>query len=144
NLEAMFELVASMGIGDPGFWSAVGIKNLQANPGPFPPADGGWWFHAARVIPNIQPDGITEFPYFSLILGDLHPHFMAIPLAILICTLACHELITARTLRGDPLRLGIVAIALGAVVPSNTWDVPVFWVVFALALLASALHRDPL
>ena len=43
--------------------------------------DGGWWFRAARVIPNIEPDGITEFPYFSFLLGDLHPHFMAIPLA---------------------------------------------------------------
>ena len=142
NLEAMFELIASWGIGDSGFWSAIAIKGLQANNGPFPPAEGNWWFRAARVIPNIQPDGINEFPWFSFILGDLHPHYMAIPLAILICTLACHELIGGRALRGDPLRLAIVAVVLGAVVPSNTWDVPIFWGVFALALLASALRTE--
>jgi len=140
NLEAFFELIADHGLGSAAFWSALGIKGLTANVGGFPP-DGGWWFRAARVIPNIQPDGITEFPYFSFLLGDLHPHYVAIPLGILILALAAHELLVARPLRGDAIRLAVAAIVLGAVIPSNTWDVPIFWGVFALALAASALRR---
>ena len=46
------------------------------------------WFNAARVIPNVPPDGITEFPWFSLILGDLHPHFVALPFELLAVGLA--------------------------------------------------------
>ncbi len=142
NLEAMFEVIAGAGIGDRGFWSMIGIKGLQqANGAGFPPVDGGWGFRAARVIPNIPPDGINEFPYFSFLLGDLHPHYMAIPLAIMIVTLACHELVIARPLRSDPVRLGIAAIVLGAVIPFNTWDVPIFWGIFALALAAAALQQ---
>lgn len=165
NLEAFFEVVAAQGIGDRAFWANIGIKNLEANAGPFPPSDGGWWFRAARVIPNIQPDGITEFPYFSLILGDLHPHYMAIPLAILIATLAA-QAITRRTpfFRNDPayppetdeqagaasrphretrgtdwIRFGLTAVVLGAVIPFNTWDLPVLWGLFGLSVLLPSL-----
>ncbi|MEA2640765.1 MAG: hypothetical protein QOF51_2159, partial [Chloroflexota bacterium] len=77
DLEAFFEWLAGSNVGDAGFWAAMGIKNVTASAAGFPPADGGWWFKAARVIPNLQPDGITEFPNFSFLLGDLHPHYMA-------------------------------------------------------------------
>ena len=136
NLEALFELIATWGIGDEAFWAAIGIKNLTAHAGAFPPADGGWWFHAARVVPNIQPDGITEFPYFSFLLGDLHPHYMAIPLGLLIVALAVQAIAAPASFGHDWLRLGVTAVVLGAVIPSNTWDVPIFWGAFGLAFLA--------
>jgi YYY domain-containing protein len=142
NLEALFELVASLGIGDQAVWAAVGIKNLQANAGPFPPADGIWWFKAARVIPNIQPDGITEFPFFSFLLGDLHPHYMAIPLCLLIVALAAQALAAPASFGTDWLRLGTAAVVLGAVIPTNTWDVPIFWGIFGLAFLAGVAAGD--
>jgi YYY domain-containing protein len=140
NLEALFEVLAGWGVGDAAFWGAVGIKNLAATGQGFPPPDGSWWFRAARVIPNIQPDGITEFPYFSFILGDLHPHYIAVPLAALIVTLACHELVAPRRLRQDRIRLLALAAILGAVIPSNTWDVPVCWGIFGLCFVLSALN----
>jgi YYY domain-containing protein len=165
NLEAFFELLAAQGFGDSAFWSALGIKNLTANVGSFPPADGGWWFRAARVIPNIQPDGITEFPYFSFLLGDLHPHYMAIPLAVLVATLAAQAVAVRvplfatklaedradangneaenrdreRGLGGDWVRIIVTAVVLGAVIPFNTWDVPVLWGVYGLSYLLPML-----
>ena len=36
-----------------------------------------WWWRATRISP--KADTITEFPFFSFLLGDLHPHVMAIP-----------------------------------------------------------------
>jgi len=139
NLEAFFELIASRGVGDQAFWAVIGIKNLTAPTAAFPPTDGIWWFKAARVIPNIQPDGITEFPYFSFLLGDLHPHYMAIPLGLLIVALAAQALAAPASFGSDWLRLGVSAVALAAVITSNTWDVPVFWGVFGLAFLAGVL-----
>ncbi len=142
NLEPLCELFANNGVGSATMWSTIGVKELQPNMNGFPPAnEGGWWFRAARVIPNIQPDGITEFPYFSFILGDLHPHFIAIPLAMLVATLAAHEVVILASLTKDRVRLGVSAIVLGAVIPSNTWDVPVLWGIFALALLVGIIRR---
>jgi YYY domain-containing protein len=153
NLEALFEWIAAQNLGDAGFWAAMGIKNLQPHLGGFPPTDGGWWFRAARVIPNIQPDGITEFPYFSFLLGDLHPHYMAIPLGVLIATLAAAHLCsesgvsTVESSGAEPetrnLKLEALlptAVVLGAVIAFNTWDVPVLWGVFALTYLAGPLR----
>lgn len=143
NLEALFELVSTWGVGDRAFWTALGIKNLQAQAGAtFPPGDGGWWFKAARVIPNIQPDGITEFPYFSFLLGDLHPHYMAIPLALLIIALAAQAVAAPASFGNDWLRLVVAGVVLGAVIPSNTWDVPIFWGTFGLAFLSGVLAGE--
>src|SRR3989442_1976451 len=36
------------------------------------------WWSPSRVIPN----NINEFPYFTFLLGDLHPHLMVLPLAV--------------------------------------------------------------
>jgi YYY domain-containing protein len=36
------------------------------------------WWSPSRVIPNT----INEFPFFSFLLGDLHPHLMAVPIAM--------------------------------------------------------------
>jgi uncharacterized membrane protein len=43
-------------------------------------------------------------------------------------------------LRRDWLRLTVAGVALGAVIASNTWEVPVLWGVFSLALVAWALR----
>src|SRR5206468_1204448 len=118
NLEAMVEVLLNRGLGAPAFWAALGIKNLSptASGGWFP-ADATWWFRAARVIPNISPDGITEFPFFSFLLNDLHPHYMALPLALLILGLALHQLTASSgetlSLAERMMGIGIAAVTLG-------------------------------
>jgi YYY domain-containing protein len=136
NLEAPLELLAARGWGDPGFWQAVGVKGLAANPsGGWLPVDGSWWWRASRVIPNIQPDGITEFPYFSFLLGDLHPHYMALSLDLAVVGLALAAWLDDRSPYDLPSSL-VAAVTLAVLVAANTWDVPTFW---ALLLGASGL-----
>ena len=92
NLEGMFEFMRANAIGSQGFWDWLGIKGLD---GPLEepaagwyPQEFWWWFRATRVINTFEGTQeldytIQEFPSFSLILGDLHPHVMAIPFALL-------------------------------------------------------------
>ncbi len=137
NLEGVLELVAAAGWGSGSFWQAVGVKGLGVGMGgATPPLDGAWWWRASRVIPNIQPDGITEFPYFSYLLGDLHPHYTAIPLDLAIVALAVAPWLDRREAESLP-RTVVAAIVLGALIAANTWDVPTF---FGLLLLAGALE----
>ena len=94
------------------------------------PVDGGWWWRSSRVIPNIPPDGITEFPYFSFLLGDLHPHYMAIPFVLLIVALAASRWLDGRA--GRTCRACCSAgVALATLIPASTWDVPSFWGLYA-------------
>ena len=79
------------------------------------------------MIPNIPPDGITEFPYFSFLLGDLHPHYMAIPFVLLIVALAASRWLDAETLAGPARALVLAGVALATLIPASTWDVPTFW-----------------
>jgi uncharacterized membrane protein len=95
NLEIGFEVLAARGIGDSAFWNWVGVKGIQPavdSQGWLPTAHW-WWWRASRVVPTIKPDGITEFPYFSFILGDLHPHFTALPWGLLALSLSLSALL---------------------------------------------------
>ena len=92
NLEGVLEFMRANGMGSQVFWNWVSIDGLDgASPTPaesWVPGDFWWWFRATRVI-NTYDNGqgidytIQEFPFFSFMLGDLHPHVMAIPLGIL-------------------------------------------------------------
>jgi YYY domain-containing protein len=140
NLQEAVAMAARSGWGTVQFWQeTVGVKNVPPQgPNPFPNEVA--WFNAARVIPNVQPDGITEFPWFSLILGDLHPHFVALPYELLTVGLAIAVFrnLLARRDHGK-LDIGIAALALGLLIPLNTWDVGTFWVIYALAVIAGLL-----
>jgi YYY domain-containing protein len=139
NLVGPLELLAARGLGSPGFWATVGVKNLHAAPAPsgWLPADGGWWWHASRVIPTIKPDGISEFPFFSFLLGDLHPHFTALPLLLLLAAVALTLLLEGEP-RCSPGYLLVAGLALGVTIVANTWDLATFWLLYALAAGAAA------
>jgi YYY domain-containing protein len=136
NLVGPLELVAARGLGGLEFWKAVGVKNLEPsmNPAGWLPGDSGWWWHASRVIPTIQPDGITEFPYFSFLLGDLHPHFTALPLLLLIIGLVLALLLEDRPWH-EPGCLLLAGLVIGVPLAANTWDVATFWALYGLAAL---------
>ncbi len=75
------------------FWTSLDIRELRDPPSePFdflPKRVGGLvWWRASRVLSDYDLRGqwhevIDEFPYFSLLLGDLHPHVLSIPFFIL-------------------------------------------------------------
>ena len=78
------------------FWSWLDIPNLKEPPTqPFSwiPSRYYWWWRASRVVQDYDFQGnwkeiIDEFPVFSYVLADLHPHVLAMPFAFLAMALS--------------------------------------------------------
>jgi YYY domain-containing protein len=144
NLSTFFEYLVSRGLLNAGAGEALGIKRFADGvaPGVWPPLSSYWWFKASRIMPNLQPDGIDEFPFFSALLSDLHPHFVALPFEVLVLTVAAAHVLS----RGETLRSiwtqGLAALALGGLLVINTWDIAPFWLLYiGLSLYAAFLMQ---
>ncbi|PJF25339.1 MAG: hypothetical protein CUN53_13295, partial [Phototrophicales bacterium] len=106
-----------------------------------------WWFNAARVLNDRNFDGgreevIDEFPMFSFLLADNHPHVLALPFAALAIGLMLNALLRRRDL-GAP-EIVFYAICLGGLSFLNTWDGPIYTVgvIGALALRRIIANRE--
>ena len=140
NLRTFFEWLYARGALRADAGESLGIKRFGdgITPGVWPPANGLWWFSASRVIPNTQPDGINEFPFFTAFLSDLHPHFVAIPFELLVLAAAATHVISRGATLRSPWTQGLAAIALGGLLVINTWDIAPFWLLYiALSLFAA-------
>lgn len=101
-----------------------------------------WWFNAARTLTERDLAGarvnevIDEFPAFSFLLADVHPHVLALPFVVLALGLALNALLAGR----PPARGEIVfyALYLGGLVFLNVWDGPIY---LGVLLGAEALRR---
>jgi uncharacterized membrane protein len=79
------------------------------------------WWTTSRVIENT----INEYPAFTLLVGDLHGHFYAFCLAV------THFCLCLGILKTESARLRSVLLLLGAAfltafVLTNTWDTPLY------------------
>ncbi len=137
------------------FWSWLGILDLdQAPPRPVAwiPDRNWWWWRASRVIQDLDLTGkvigrsevIDEFPFFSYLLGDLHPHVLAMPFGLLAVALALNIFLGAW--KGETKLFGLripiqpegllfSGLALGGLAFLNTWDILVGFALFAGAFL---------
>ncbi len=136
------------------------LKGMNTAPAPVAPGaafnwDPGfwWWFNGARVthdrnLLGQETEAITEMPAFSFILGDLHPHVLALPFVFLALALTLHWLLWAQRsesgdwrvmLRAEAAPLLLTALVLGGLAFLNTWDFPIYlFVVTAALTLGSA------
>lgn len=73
------------------------------------------WWEPSRVIPNT----INEFPFFSILLGDLHPHVIAIFLFFLFIAFLI-EIINYEKLKLPILLL--TALLSGIIFTTNPWN----------------------
>lgn len=103
---------------------------------------GGIGWNASRIInPDSDYNPITEFPAFSFILGDLHPHVMALPFAATALGVAWVLLTLGRVSEGerfwqrDFAIIGFAGAILGSLYVINSWDFPTYAGIAALALL---------
>ena len=155
NLEGALEFLSANAIGAESFYRWIAVDGLDG-PAETPtqswtPEEYWWWFRATRVINTFQ-DGagidytIQEFPAFSFILGDMHPHVMAIPFVLLFAALvfaffAAGET-SLRKMRGwNAIRVGALGLTLGGVAFSNMWDLPTCAALLIVAAAASAYPR---
>jgi YYY domain-containing protein len=168
NLEALLEALHARGIGPALLWTWLDINNLDGAPASFAkgswvPTRFFWWWQASRVVRDYTPWGapeevIDEFPAFSFVLGDMHPHVLALPFVLLALALAVNLYCRAgreikpdgltwrlRLFRWDwaiqiplkPWELLIYALCLGGLGFLNTWDFPIYLFVVSAAYALS-------
>jgi YYY domain-containing protein len=130
NLRTLVDWLIVVGLGTADWWASWATAKAIALPDP------GWalWMQASRVVPNTSPgpEGITEFPFFSLVVGDLHPHYMAMPANILAVALALGALRGSRLVLLVPL----AAATLAGLAAGNTWNVPAAAVLIGVCSVA--------
>jgi len=161
NLGGLLEALHARGIGSAGFWAWLDIRGIDVPPPPL--AEGSWvptrffwWWQSSRVLRDYTPWGaerevIDEFPAFSFILGDMHPHVLALPFVLLALALALNlylriangeSRITNHESRLIHLPLALwefltYAVCLGGLGFLNTWDFPIYlFIVVAAYTLA--------
>jgi len=138
-----------------GFWKWLDIIDLRTAPvQPFTwaPKEFFWWWRASRVVMdydlqnNWTGDVISEFPAFSYVLGDLHPHVLAMPFMLLAIAVAMNIFLGGWRGRINlffgELRISwegffVSALLLGGLAFLNTWDIlaGAALIVFSYALL---------
>ena len=180
NLEGLLEVFHARGLFPASFWRWLDIRSINVPP---PPLSEGswvptrfiWWWQASRVLHDYAPwhtpanpaewEVIDEFPAFSFILGDMHPHLLGLPFVLLALALALALFLNVRRAMCDEQRatcdvrratcdvpltwweIALYALCLGGLGFLNTWDFPIylFVVVAAFALaFTPILHRPSL
>jgi YYY domain-containing protein len=96
------------------------------------------FWEPTRIVPPVGLD-ISEFPYFTYLFADLHPHLMAFPMTAAALAFAVSLALSGYSSAGR----GIVAWALGAVLfgallATNPWDFPTYLVVVGIGALVGA------
>lgn len=157
------------------FWEWLDIRDLNQPPQvaeeTWVPQRFFWWWRASRTLTDYNLAGgeqevIDEFPFFSFLLGDVHPHVLALPFVLLVVILALNiiyrpvdpltenerggllglwqrtwqELLSAT---GGRFGLGLHMLCLGALSFLNTWDFPIYLGVVGLALTVRSAQRYP-
>jgi YYY domain-containing protein len=91
-----------------------------------PPFD--YWDKSTRVIAKT----INEFPYFSFLFADIHPHMIDMTFTVLALALLLNLVLGGKrsedndTLWERLLRFLMLPIILGVLGPTNTWDLPTY------------------
>ncbi|MBX3015299.1 MAG: glycosyltransferase family 39 protein, partial [Caldilineaceae bacterium] len=118
------------------------FQQLWAAGQPLPPYD---FWGPSRVIPNT----INEFPYWSFLFADLHPHLIGIPFGVFALSLIL--VLFADLMPNTPLSgpvssgrlswgrglalLFVFALMLGTLASVNLWELPTYFGLGVLALL---------
>jgi YYY domain-containing protein len=162
NLEGFLEGLHGVGLfwsGTQNFWTWLDIRELSDSPAQplnFVPQRFWWWWRASRVITdrdlvsNLR-ETIDEFPFFSFLHADLHPHVLAIPFNLLAIAIALNLVLGGWRgvtnlfgLRLQVRRAGFVAAALllGGLAFLNTWDILIAAALIVLAYVLFRIHED--
>ncbi len=163
NLEGFLELLyarhAFWKVGADGtlasrFWNWLGILELNTPPTQplswLPNRTAGWlWWRGSRVIQDLSLSGgnievIDEFPFFTYLISDLHPHLLAMPFCLLAIALALNAFLS-RDEQSFPLPIStswlknwqawLTILALGSLAFFNTWDFPIYVGLYALVVI---------
>jgi YYY domain-containing protein len=165
NLEIGLEILYAQHVGWQGdsgpFWTALDITDLNVPPTgktSLTPTRSYWWWWAASRVVHDHPLGdqsnaskievIDEFPAFSFVIGDMHPHVMALPFLLLAVAV-----ILETFLRGGGaaeggsergLFFGFTVLSVGSLLFLNTWDILIFGMAVIAAFVGWRMSRREL
>ncbi len=168
NLEGFFESLHRRGIGwifkadgtaSSPFWSWIDLKELTpppAAPLKWVPDQFFWWWRASRVIQDYDLNKarleiIDEFPFFSYLLGDLHPHVLAMPFDLLAIAIALNIFFGGwrgrlnlffGELRINKVGFLTIALVLGGLAFLNTWDILLGAALIVLSYALARVHES--
>jgi YYY domain-containing protein len=116
-------------------WAFQGMFLMTG--GALPIGRGEWYWNPSRVIPPGPGNEITEFPLFTFLYSDLHAHMLVIPLTLFIIAWAVSFIKShAKMSRTEWIAaFGIGALMIGALKPTNTWDLYTFFPFTSLAVI---------
>lgn len=156
NVEGFLEVLHARGLfwkDGPNFWKWLDLPDLREVPAQtltWAPTRYYWWWRASRVVQDYELNGtwretIDEFPAFSFILGDLHPHVLAMPFVLLAVAMALNIFLGGwrgsidlyfGQLKISKTGFFVAALMLGGLAFLNTWDILIAGalIVFSYAL----------
>ena len=161
NLQAVLEWLYAQGVNVTGIAAWTGVHDFPSaasQSGLWYIGYDWWWWRTTRVIQDMDLMGqriqvIDEFPMFSYMLGDDHPHVLAMPVVLLVIGLAMALVMgsaasprpawpwrrLAANFPGGAFGLGVTVAITGSLVFLNTWDFPPYFLLLVAALLVSQL-----
>jgi YYY domain-containing protein len=90
---------------------------------------------------------INEFPFFSFLLGDLHPHVMALPYTLVAISLAWNLALVCEKSEGTLpsiwlIRVAVSGLVVGSLYALNAWDFPTYLLFVAVNVWMGAVARS--
>ncbi|MGB4861171.1 MAG: DUF2298 domain-containing protein, partial [Tepidiformaceae bacterium] len=100
---------------------AGGLKAWLFDGASLPPFD---WWRSSRV--HFGVIDITEFPYWSMLFGDLHPHLMGLPFfgGVIALVIGYCATVRARLQAQGWALAAVLGVAVGLDRTVHTWDFP--------------------
>lgn len=135
------------------FWTWLSIAELNVAPtmpvSLWPNRTSGWlWWRGSRVLHDLNLAGgsieiIDEFPFFTYLLADLHPHLLAMPFVLLAVGLCLNLYLGTKSYLHSEESIftwfkhwdfWFIVLILGSLAFINTWDFPIYVGLFCLVV----------
>ena len=146
------DMIHARGVLPTSTWDALDIPELTtvAKDMTIKPQRGGWsWWQASRVVQDRTLTGnsvevIDEFPAFTYLLADIHPHMLSMPLVLLAIAQALNAFVGGwegelrigkLVIPASGLTIAIGVLTLGGIAFMNTWDFPFYLLLIGAAFI---------
>jgi len=161
HARGLFWTTTSDGIQVSEFWEWLKLRELDQPPSsPYswlPTRPGGvQWWGASRVLQDFRYNHeaievIDEFPNFSYLLSDLHPHVLAMPFVLMIINQALNLFLGGMQGKIKIFKIEIPfsfpglllsIVSLGGLAFLNTWDFPFYLALMGAAFLVQRYYSE--
>lgn len=146
------DMLHARGVLPENVWEQLDIPELMREPNAMTikPQRGGWsWWQASRVVQDRTLDGravevIDEFPAFTYLLADIHPHMLSMPLVLLAIAQALNAFmggwegnikLAKFVVPVSGLTMALGVFTLGGIAFMNTWDFPFYLLLMGAAFM---------